>query len=173
MKRKTFVSAVLIFFVLVSFSQIKDTTSDWRSNFRSRIFTGGNFGLQFGTFTFVDVSPLVGYRLTEKIQGGIGITYRYFSDNLNNFSTSMYGGSVFARYFILDNLFAHTEYEVLNGEWFYGERFNVTSIFVGGGYSQRLGGTVFANILILWNINESIYSPYQNPVFRAGIGMGF
>lgn len=28
--------------------------------FRDRLYFGGNFGLQLGTSTFVDVSPLVG-----------------------------------------------------------------------------------------------------------------
>mgnify|MGYP001590874713 CR=1 FL=1 len=172
MKRKIISAVCLIFSTLLSFSQISDTTSEWRNDFRSKVFTGGNLGLQFGNYTFIDVSPLIGYRFTKKIHSGIGVTYRYFSDNLNKFSTSIYGGSIFSRYYILDNLFAHGEYEVLNGEWLYGKRFNVTSIFAGAGYSQNLGGKIVANVLILWNINESVYSPYRNPIFRAGIGIG-
>ena len=31
-----------------------------------RLFFGGNFGLTFGNFTFINVSPVVGYRLTDK-----------------------------------------------------------------------------------------------------------
>lgn len=172
MKRRSVALIFLFFCTCCSFSQKNDTTGDWRSDFWSRVFTGGNLGLQFGTYTFIDISPVIGYRFTKKFHGGVGVTYRYLSDNVYKYSTSIYGGSVFSRYYILDNLFAHGEYEVLNGEWWYGKRFNVTSIFVGGGYSQNLGGRVAANILILWNINESEYSPYRNPIFRAGIGIG-
>lgn len=172
MQNKLNILIIFLFISVFGWAQSSDTTGPESGYFKDRVFTGGNVGLQFGTFTFIDVSPLIGYRFTKKIHGGTGITYRYFSDNLNKFSTSIYGGSVFTRYYILDNLFAHGEYEILNGEWLYGKRFNVTSIFAGGGYSQNLGGRVVANILILWNLNESIYSPYRNPVFRAGIGIG-
>ena len=33
----------------------------------SRLFFGGNFGLTFGNFTFINVSPVVGYRITQYV----------------------------------------------------------------------------------------------------------
>lgn len=155
-----------------AFSQKHDSIPDKFHFNKSRLFAGGNIGLQFGSATFVDFSPLIGYRFTDKIHGGFGVTYRYFRDNYYNYSADMYGWRVFGRYYIIPNLFAHTEYEILNLEYFDNKRHNVTSIFVGGGYSQNLGGRLNANVLVLWNINESMYSPYNNPIFRAGIGIG-
>jgi hypothetical protein len=144
--------------------------------FTERIFFGGNFGLQFGTITFIDISPLVGYLLTDRLSAGTGITYMYYREKFagfQEFSTSIYGGRLFARYLILKNLFAHTEYEVLNLEAFdLGRRVNVTSVLVGGGYRQQLGGNVYLNLLALWNINETAYSPYRNPIIRMGVAFG-
>ena len=90
----------------------------------------------------------------------------------------MYGGSVFARYNILENLFAYTEYEILNLDApdplnpYRLRRTNVTSVFVGGGYRQMLGNNSSLNLMLLYNLNESTNSPYQNPIIRIGFGFG-
>lgn len=166
---------LLIFSLLSSFSVAQEHDDTARKRFSERIFFGGNIGLQFGTVTFIDVSPLIGYELTEKLSAGVGATYQYYRyrDRFNDFSTNIYGGRVFSRYNILKNIFSHVEYEVLNLEAFDLEkRINVTSILVGGGFRQQLGGRTYLNLLVLWNINESAYSPYRNPIIRGGISIG-
>lgn len=144
-------------------------------SFGDRIVTGGNFGLQFGSVTFIDISPMVGYKVTDRFVPGIGATYRYLNYHYYGYEQNAYGGSIFARYYVLDNLFAHAQYEVLNGEWnpFLPDyRYNMTSIFVGGGYRQMLGDRLATSILVLFNVNESEFSPYQNPIIRIGFGFG-
>lgn len=51
----------------------------------NRVFFGGNFGLQFGTITNIEVSPLVGYRVTRDFSIGTGITYIYLKQQFDNF----------------------------------------------------------------------------------------
>lgn len=115
-----------------------------------------------------------------------------------NHRMSVYGGGVFLRYYLrslfdsfLGNLFAHAEYEYLY--YIRPYRFNpqgyiqdpylnyyvpgkeaveINSLFVGGGYSQPLAGRVTLDLLILFNLNDSFQSPYSNPVFRMGVGVG-
>ena len=172
-QRIFYILLICLLFPVFSFAQEEDNTA--RKRFSERIFFGGNIGLQFGTVTFIDISPLVGYQLTEKFSAGIGATYQFYRyrDRFNDFSTNIYGGRVFSKYNILENIFAHAEYEVLNLEAFDLEkRLNVTSILLGGGYRQRLGGRTYLNLLVLWNINESAYSPYRNPIIRGGISIG-
>jgi hypothetical protein len=150
--------------------------------FWDKVFFGGNFGLQFGDQTVVDVNPLVGYRLTEKLSVGFTVTYVYyrFKDPYNYFpsySSNIYGGSLFTRYFLLENIFAHVEGEMLNLEvpnYFLNryERENVFGFYVGGGYRQPLGDRSSLNILLLYNLNEDRNSPYQNPIIRIGFGFG-
>jgi hypothetical protein len=154
-----------------------------------RIYTGGNLTASFGTITYVYLAPLVGFRVTPKFSIGPSITYIYYKDNrvaantgYSNYgggnSSGIYGASVFARYLVLENLFAHTEYEVLNRD-VYDElihrrhRVNVTAFYVGGGYQQRIGMNSFLNFILLWNLNESVYSLYQNPIVRGGFNIGF
>ena len=50
---------------------------DERSSVRDRIFFGGNLGFSFGDITFIEVAPLVGYRITDKLSGGLQVQYRY------------------------------------------------------------------------------------------------
>lgn len=112
-------------------------------DFKDRLYTGGNFWANFGTFTNVDISPLLGYRVTNDYSIGIGAKYNYIKQNVAPvFSTSIYGGSVFTRYSFFDKLVAHAEFEMLNIELFNftsgaRERQWVPIGLVGGGYASN------------------------------------
>jgi hypothetical protein len=91
----------------------------------------------------------------------------------------------------LGNLFAHIEYEYLyytrpysnavGGHIYdpYGNTYvqgnqvvEVNSIFVGGGYHQPIASRVSMDFMVLFNLNDSYNSPYSNPIFRLGVGVG-
>jgi long-subunit fatty acid transport protein len=140
--------------------------------FANRLFLGGNFGLQFGSITFINISPLIGYRITDRLSAGPGVSYMYYSD-WTGYNTHIYGGRIFTMYNILQSVFLYGEYEILNLDRFgFQERIDVTNILLGGGFRQSIGGRAFWNIMGLWNINESVYSPYSNPIFRMGVTWG-
>ncbi len=147
-----------------------------KKNFWDKVFIGGNLGIQFGTVTFADVSPLVGYKFTEKISAGIGATYQYYhyKDRYYDFETDVYGGRVFARYNFTDYLFGHAEYEHLNLETFdfKRRRVDVVSVMAGAGYIQRISDRAGIVAMVLYNFTESVYTPYQNPIFRVGFVVG-
>ena len=83
------------------------------------MFFGGGLGLSFtSSNTYFLVSPLVGYKITEKLHAGVGFTYIYRSSKVvlsngrqDKFNSSDYGATLFSRYFILENFFAHVEYD--------------------------------------------------------------
>jgi hypothetical protein len=151
----------------------KDKEPFWSWN---RVYTGGGLGFSFGTITLVNVSPLIGYRLTKRYSAGLGATYIYLRDNRYKppFELSIYGGSVFNRYQITRFLFLHGEYEALNGPWdfFSNRRFYIHNIWLGGGLSQSVGAGSYLYLLVLWNVNESIYSYPPSPQIRAGVAIG-
>lgn len=172
----------LIFICPVAiFGQKGDENSKKTDRFSSRLFFGGGFGLQFGNLTLIEISPMVGYKVTPKLGFGISPTYKYynFTDSFNpanDFKTSVYGGSIFSRYLILENVFAHAEYETLYfntklaGGGIYPTQFN--SLLVGGGYRQMIGSNSSLNLMVLWNLNDTPDSPYTNPVIRMGLSVG-
>jgi hypothetical protein len=144
-----------------------------------RIFTGGSFGLQFGTITAIDISPVLGYRFAENIAAGVGLTYQYYRDGRFNpaLKTDIYGGRAFARYYLFEKFFLHSEIEIINFEKIafspgtslnQKERIWENNIFIGGGYRQLLGEFSSMHISILYNINQGPYSPFSNPQIRIG-----
>ncbi len=147
-------------------------------------FVGGMLGGSFGSYGgSLEVSPLVGYRVTSDFHVGSRITYIYSRINYGGYigkqSFHDYGASLFARYRFLKMLFGHVEYEVLNIQYPYdfGTGFQIknkviNSLFVGGGLYQQMGGRGFATIAILFNVLENEFSPYSNPIIRVGFGVG-
>ncbi len=170
-------------FILILFTfsfQLQNSFAQKGEPFVDRLFFGGNFGASFSSeFTSVDISPIIGYRFTEKFQAGPGIIYQYLS--FQNLSTNNYGAKIFARYFLLPNIYAQTELENLNLKFFerdptgkiVGNRRNVQSLFIGGGYRQMIGRLGGIDFQLLYNINQNRFSPYQNPLIRIGFVSGF
>ncbi|HNS18788.1 MAG TPA: hypothetical protein PKH94_09025 [Bacteroidales bacterium] len=156
----------------------RDSIPHTRSAFKDRIFVGGNLGVQFGTVTLVDVSPLVGYRITDRLNAAVGIIYQYYHEEYYQYkySTHIFGGRTWLRYYIFQGLFAHAEYELLNYDpydtFLENNRISVSSYLLGGGYTQWIGGSSFLSLTVLWDLNESPYSIYQNPIFQVGFGIG-
>lgn len=154
---------------------------DESSSFSERVYFGGNFGLQFGTFTHIEASPIVGYMINPKLSAGLGGIYQYFrnrgSNQVGDYETNIYGGKLFSRYNLNNQLFAYTEYENINldviintSRGFELGRAWVPAYFIGGGYFQPLGNragvTVMALYNVLYNPNRS---PYNSPfVLRVG-----
>lgn len=137
-----------------------------------KLFTGGNFGLQFGTFTNINISPWIGLNISAKIKSGVGVSYIYIRNNQPSlrYEAITYGGRMFFQYYFNNSIFSHAEYEVLNGNYFINEpRRNIISLFVGGGLNQVIGKNSNINLMLLYNLNDNIYSPYSsNPIIRVG-----
>jgi hypothetical protein len=156
------------------------------ASLEKRFYIGGGLGFGMSSYsTLLMVAPVVGYRLTPDIDIGTRLNYTYYRYNeaTLKYSTNNFGAGVFARYylFFFSDLFAHAEYEVLNYEQVYvnanwevdhKERIWVSSMFLGGGYRQWFGQHAFVELVVLFNLLDSIDSPYSNPIFRIGVGVG-
>ena len=188
--KKLTVFFVFFFFVLISlFAQTKGGD---RSGNGRRYFFGGNFGLQFGSITNIEVSPIAGYRIFPWFSVAAGPKYQLYGENyaeFKKFTTHIYGARTFARIMVIGDfdefiplgfhggLFLHSEYEALNLERQYFDlagnegRFWLKSILVGGGISQPLSDRASVNIMLLWNLNETsnTLSLYNSPIIRFGI----
>jgi hypothetical protein len=156
----------------------------------SRIFVGGNLGLSFGDFTYINVSPLIGYRFSELFAGGVQINTQYESVKYYDGSNrtirkdryTMIGGGVFGRVYPIPQLFVHLQPEenFLVGKRRYYDgtpeakyRTHVTSVLAGLGYAAQMGATSEFTVMILYDILQQADSPYGNqPIFRAGVNIG-
>ena len=150
--------------------------------FQGRFFWGGGIGFSFGDVESIQVSPMVGYRITRRIAAGLQLTYIYtsFSSYGRDYTTNDWGGNIFANCIVWRNLFVGAEYEYLRYEYYrtpYARtNSGYSSVFVGGGYFQPIGGHASVIVSTLYNLSYSDTEPgpYGSPwVIRAGIGVGF
>ncbi len=146
--------------------------------FKERLFLGGDFGLSFGTTTYIRIAPLVGYRVNPDFSVGVSPSYQYWKVNTptGSFDQSVYGGSTFARYFLFESIFIQSEFEVLNleartrdNESLLDRRVNVPMFFVGAGYSQRTANGSGFFIGAFYDLIQDPNSPYRDDLtFRMG-----
>ncbi|MPR34257.1 hypothetical protein [Salmonirosea aquatica] len=149
-----------------------------------RLRLGGSFGLGFGTVTNINLSPMAGLNLTDKLVGGVGVTYMWLHSKRFNVNSNYYGGRTFLMYSLLPMVTLQAEYEGLNVEYFdsvdrrYVRKW-IGSPLIGGAYTQPLGGpfTRGVHMTLLYNLryqnqlnpfNGQNISPYSSPfVFRV------
>lgn len=153
-----------MFLSLSSFAQ-----NDEGKSFGERLYFGGSFGFSFGDYTYIDVSPLIGYGITERFSAGVGGTYQYISNY--GAKDSNYGGRVFSRYGIFKNVFAHVEYESLNGTPLnidniaLLQRTWIDAFFIGAGYSTHLGAQQGFQAYLLYNLlHDEQKTHYREPL---------
>lgn len=155
----------------------------------NRLVFGGNLNVSFGDFTFVNISPQVGYQFSPMLTAGAGInyintgiTYRDFSGNkIYKESFSYAGMNLFGRLFPTNFLFIMAQPEMnyswgklksftgqpevkLEGAW-------VPSFLVGGGLMMGgQGGRGGMMLSIQYDLAQDPRSPYGSAAF---FGMGY
>jgi hypothetical protein len=155
---------------------------------KDKLFFGGNFGLSFGDYTLINVSPQIGYRFNKWFAAGAGpnfiyssIRYRYFysyDDYRNNYGVA--GLNVFGRIYPIDYVFLQLQPEA-NYTWgkikFYDGTPDaklpgkiVPSLLGGVGGAIPTGGRGALIILIQYDLLQNNRSPYGT---RAFYGLGY
>lgn len=184
---------VLLIVVLLSFSfTYAQWNEDEEETNKGKFFLSPDFGLQLGTLTRIEVSPSVGYYPLDRLALGIGARYEFYKNNFDGASipqTHIYGGKVFSRFILIKNIdniiplnmytsiFLHAENELLSLESRYFKwpdyppegRFFLNTVLAGAGFLQPSGLRSAFTFMVLWDLtNNSLRSPYPNPVMRIG-----
>lgn len=157
----------------------------------SRVFYGGNLGLSFGSYTYIQLAPTIGYKFTPRFWAGIGPEYLYFSWRDLNFKSSMYGFRNFASFAILKDInevidlnigsiFLYAENEVLSirplytdttGTYYQGSRSWYDIILGGFGIRMPLGNRSGISLIVLWGLNRNAQMLYSNPEIRFSVDL--
>jgi hypothetical protein len=153
---------------------------------KDRIFFGGSFGLQLGTYTSIEINPVVGIWLLPRLSVAAGPGFEYLQ--YQKISTTIYSVRGYLQFAVLkdidkfiplgvhSSIVFHAEDELLNLDSEYWQtnitnredRFYVNSLLLGGGLSQQIGRKGSFNILVLWVVTDSGYDIYNNPEIRIG-----
>lgn len=188
-------AALLLLLIALTFSLVaQEEEPEGR---KGKFFFIPEIWLSFGTRTYIDVAPMVGYHVMDRLALAIGPHYIFQTQKANvyypyDYQTHSYGLKGFARFSLITNaeeflpinlfseLFVHVEYEGLSLEKAYyvppyneGGRYIYHGFLVGGGIAQRVGIHNTISFTILWDINELTVSPYSNPIFRVGFNAFF
>jgi hypothetical protein len=177
------ISILIILLVFTSFSIISAQRSkQQKPPLKERLFFGGSFGLQFGTITSINISPVIGLWVLPRVALAAGPEFTFYKDPY--YSTSIYGGKLYSEFVLIQDfnnifpmgihmgLFLHAEYESLSLEsevWNIANpssRFFINTALAGGGISQQLGPRSSLNFIVLWVLNSSNYGFYNNPEIR-------
>jgi hypothetical protein len=148
---------------------------------KEKLFFGGGVGASFGDIDYVEVSPMVGYRLTPRLSTGLSVFYRWKNDERFNASidTEDWGASFFGQLGLFRAFFAHAEYEYVDYEYqtLSGIGSDTDTNLLAGLGINRGGRRSGVYALALYNFDydeDDPLEPYDSPwVYRVGVSVGF
>ena len=183
MKKKLFTVAFFIF-SLAAFAQ--EEVEEQKGFQKEKLFVGGNFGLTFGNYTLINVSPQLGYRFNNTLAAGMGINglyvsdKRYFNNGTPAYKTSqgVLGLNVFGRVYPIQQILLQAQPElnyVFGKQTFYQptQEFKldaviVPSLLMGGGLVIPSGGGAFM-ATVFFDVLQKERSPYgRRPIYNFG-----
>lgn len=189
--KNAFLILVLLLGSVSSFAQ-DEPTEEKKGFQKEKIFVGGNFGLTFGDYTLVNISPQVGYRFNDHLAAGLGINAQYISEKYYNYtgqelykiSRGVTGLNIFGRVYPIDQIMLQVQPEanyVFGNIKYYDGRspsstkidaLIVPSLLIGGGAVIPSGRGAFI-ASIFYDILQDKNSPYgARPIYNFGFNIG-
>ena len=192
--KKTILFVALCAITIFAFAQDEEPDEKKEKGFqKEKLFVGGNFGLTFGNYTLINVSPQIGYRFTDFFAAGVGINLQYVSwkdeySNGDNSKTSqtVTGLNVFGRIYPIKNFMIQVQPEenYLFGKQKYYQASTQTtfknntdakivpSLLLGGGLVIPSGRGAFITS-VFYDVLQKDNSPYGNrPIVNFTYNVG-
>ena len=131
---------------------------------------------------YYDISPSLGYMVTDKLMAGLGVIYvsmggRYSNSN-QKYNFTYYGGRPLIRYRVMNDIYANAEIDFLNAPYFSSTNFTIaqttrkwtTNPLLGASYVIPFGKRGGVQATLLYNLNyQEDYSPYSSAwIWRIG-----
>ena len=158
---------------------------------KEKLFAGGYLGLSFGDYTYINISPQLGYRFSKYFAAGLGINAQYVNSKNWDFYGNQYrqeqtvlGLNVFGRVYPFRSfmLLAQPEVNYMFGKMIYegppkqefkSDAVIVPSLLLGGGLVLPAGrGETI--ITISYDVLQDPNSPYgHQAIYSFGYNVGF
>ena len=127
---------------------------------RERTVVGGSLGLGLSSSNgsgmfYGAITPLVGYRLTDRLSAGVGFNFTYYKTRL--YEEQIYAGIAWARLGLFNGLFACAEINQVNAPTYsFGgtQRETFPLVLAGGGISQGIGHGLGTYFQIMYDFTE-------------------
>lgn len=182
---------VIGFVLLAATLQAQEEEPEKKGFQKEKLFIGGNFGLAFGNYTFINISPQLGYRFTDFFAAGLGINAQHvsfrdwdYNGNLYRQKQTVFGLNGFGRVYPIRNLMLQAQPEVnyMYGKMIYNgppkEVYRlgaaiVPSLLLGGGAVLPSGRGEML-ITIFYDVLQNENSPYgRRPIYNFGYNIRF
>ena len=191
-KKFVFVLLAILVSIQVAVAQrAEEETPEPKGFDKSKLFVGGNFGLSFGDYTFINISPQLGYRFNTYLAAGAGLNFQYSSIKYRDtYGNSAYraaygvtGLNVFGRVYPIQYLLLQVQPE-MNYTWGKYKYFNgqpdekvdgkfVPSLLLGGGAVIPTGPGALV-LMVQFDVLNNPRSPYgTRPIYNFGYNVGF
>jgi hypothetical protein len=192
MKKRVVLILMLVLATAGVWAQEGEENDDKKGFQKEKLFVGGNFGLAFGNYTFINISPQLGYRFTKLFAAGMGVNGQYVSfkeryydtgDPYRKVSQTVIGLNVFGRVYPIRNIMLQAQPEanyIFGKQIFYGppkQEFKldasiVPSLLMGGGLVLPSGRSEML-ITVFYDVLQAQGSPYgRRPIFNFGYNIG-
>jgi len=192
MKASLFFILCLNTMFLTSVAQEPEPEEPKRGFDKSKLFVGGNFALNFGNITIINISPQLGYRFNRYFAAGVGINGMYSSLRTQYYNGTtasrenfgVVGLNIFGRVYPIEQLLLQVQPE-LNYTWsklkIYGPPDQiqnqggkiVPSMLVGAGAALPAGRGVFL-VMVQYDLLHNDRTPYGDRIFyNFGYNFGF
>jgi hypothetical protein len=147
-----------------------------------RVYFGGGGGFGAGTdanglrYSYISISPLVGYRITLPWSAGLQLIYQTYNFSQIKQRYNQYGFAPFTQY-RFGQLFAYGEYQVISAPRVTSDgRAMYSRLPLGIGFTQPIGTRAAINAValydVLWNSQRQT-SPFLSPwVLRVYVTAG-
>jgi hypothetical protein len=160
---------------------------------REKLFAGGYFGLSFGDYTAINITPTLGYRFSKYFAAGMGLNGQYVSLKERDYNTNdlyykqeqvVIGLNAFGRVYPFSHLMLQVQPEanyLFGKQIYYGppkEEYKLDaviapSLLVGAGAVLPTGRSEMI-ISIFYDVLGDKNSPYGNqPIYNFGYTFGF
>jgi hypothetical protein len=193
MKKAFVLLAGLLFVTMLCLGQQEPEEKDEKEKGfqKDRLFVGGNFGLSFGNYTFINVSPQLGYRFNRFLAAGAGVNLQYVGikqkysngDLYSKTSQGVAGLNLFGRVYPIQQFMLQVQPEA---NYVFGKQRNyftdrideirvkeiVPSLLAGGGLVLPSGRGAFIASLF-YDVLQKESSPYGNrPIINFTYNIG-
>jgi len=189
MKKVMLLLGSIVFCCSVAFGQDEEGSEGFQ---QEKLFAGGNFGIAFGSYTLINLSPQVGYRFNRYFSSGVGLNLQYASQKVkdvygNDYSKTsqgITGLNLFARFYptqkILFQLQPEMNYMFGNIKYYQPTeiKYNlnteiVPSLLAGGGLVMPSEKGAFI-ITVMYDLLQRTSSPYgARPIVNFGYNFNF
>lgn len=185
---------IIAFLCLATIGFAQDEKEEKEKGFRKEnLFIGGNFGLSFGNYTLINVSPQIGYRFSEFFAAGLGINLQYVGwkteyagGDYEKISQAVTGLNVFGRVYPIRNfmiqvqpeanyIFGKEKYYDASSQTLYKNNRDAViapSLLLGGGLVLPSGRGSFITS-VFYDVLQNENSPYGNrPIVNFTYNVG-